>query len=75
MPSLFASAVSSMRSGEHLARRRDVVQIDDVADLRIAAQTAFPYQVDGDDAGDVEALAFAFVDDALAVAIPPRPRG
>jgi diacylglycerol kinase family enzyme len=69
---LLGGAASSMRTGRFLARRRDVSTLDDLAGLRISAKTAFPYQVDGDDAGDTTEMNVSFAPDALSVAVPTR---
>jgi diacylglycerol kinase family enzyme len=67
---LIGGAASSTRSGRFLAHRRDVVALDDLAGVRVYSDAPFPYQVDGDDAGDTTELDFAFVPDALTIAIP-----
>jgi diacylglycerol kinase family enzyme len=67
---LLGGAASAMRTGKFLAKRRDVTSIDDLGRLRIYADTPFPYQVDGDDAGDTKALDVAYAPDALALVLP-----
>jgi len=67
---LVGGAASSIRSGKFLARRKDVVTIDDLAGIHVHAETPFPYQVDGDDAGDVTELRLRYEPDALAIALP-----
>jgi diacylglycerol kinase family enzyme len=67
---LVGGAVSAMRTGRFLAKRRDVVSLDDLGRLRFYADTAFPYQVDGDPVDDVKELDVTFVPDALAVVLP-----
>jgi diacylglycerol kinase family enzyme len=67
---LIGGAASSIGSGKFLARRKDVVALDDLAKIHVYADTPFPYQVDGDDAGDTSELQIAFAADALVVAIP-----
>jgi diacylglycerol kinase family enzyme len=67
---LVGGAASSIRSGKFLARRKDVITIDDLAGIHVHAETPFPYQVDGDDAGDVTELRLAYEPDALAIALP-----
>jgi diacylglycerol kinase family enzyme len=67
---LVGGAVSAMRTGKFLAHRRDVRSLDDLGRLRVYADTPFPYQVDGDDAGDTKELDIAFAPDALAVVLP-----
>ena len=67
---LVGGAASSIRTGKFLASRKDVVALDDLGKLHIYSETPFPYQVDGDDAGDTLELHMAFAPDALAVAIP-----
>jgi diacylglycerol kinase family enzyme len=73
---LLGGAASSTRTGKFLASRKDVTTIDDLGALRIHADAPFPYQLDGDDAGDTKELNVAFVPDALAIVIPriSRPR-
>lgn len=66
----FGSAVA--RSG-HLQKGREVVQLHDVATLRLSAArpgTEFPWQVDGDFLGTVGALDVRYVPDALSVVLP-----
>jgi diacylglycerol kinase family enzyme len=67
---LVGGAASSIRTGAFLAKRKDVVALDDLAKIHVYADEPFPYQVDGDDAGDTSELNIAFAADALAVAIP-----
>jgi diacylglycerol kinase family enzyme len=69
--SLIGGAASSIRSGKFLHHRKDVVQLDDIAALRVRSETPFPYQVDGDDAGDTNELHIVLETDALTVALPP----
>ena len=68
--SLVGGAASSLRTGKYLRRRKDVVQLDDLAGLHVRAESPFPYQVDGDDVGDTNELRIALATDALTVAIP-----
>jgi len=68
---LVGGAASSIRTGAFLDRRKDVVTLDDLGKLHIYSETPFPYQVDGDDAGDTQELHLSFAPNALAVAIPP----
>ncbi|MGO9872239.1 MAG: diacylglycerol/lipid kinase family protein [Acidimicrobiia bacterium] len=67
---LIGGTASSIRSGRFLARRRDVVALDDVSTLRIYSDSPFPYQVDGDDAGDTNELDFSFVPESLLIVVP-----
>jgi diacylglycerol kinase family enzyme len=67
---LIGGTASSIRSGRFLARRRDVVALDDLAAMRISSDRPFPYQVDGDDAGDTNELNFAFVPESLLIVVP-----
>jgi diacylglycerol kinase family enzyme len=67
---LVGGAASSIRTGTFLARRKDVVTLDDLAGIHIYADRPFPYQVDGDDAGDVTELRLRYEPDALAIALP-----
>ena len=63
---LIGGAASSIRSGKFLASRKDVVALDDLGGLHVYADTPFPYQVDGDDAGDTNELNITFVPGALS---------
>ena len=67
---LIGGAASSTQSGMFLAHRRDVVELDDLETIRVSSDSPFPYQVDGDDAGDTNELDIAFVPDALSIVIP-----
>ena len=67
---LLGGAASSTRSGRFIERRKDVIPLDDLVGMRVYADAPFPYQVDGDDAGDTNELQIAFVPDALTIAIP-----
>ena len=67
---LIGGAASSTRSGVFLAHRRDVVELDDLAAIRVSSDASFPYQVDGDDAGNTNELLFTFVPDAITIARP-----
>ena len=70
---LIGGTASSTRSGDFLAHRRDVVELDDLGGIRVASDAPFPYQVDGDDAGDTNELVFTFVPDAIAIVRPYVP--
>ena len=67
---LIGGAASAMRTGRFLAKRRDVVAMDDLGRLRFYADTPFPYQVDGDPVDDVKELDVTYVPDALALVLP-----
>ena len=67
---LVGGAASSIRTGKFLASRKDVVALDDLGKIHVYSDTPFPYQVDGDDAGDTSELHLAFAAEALAVALP-----
>jgi diacylglycerol kinase family enzyme len=67
---LLGGTASSTRTGKFLAHRKDVTTIDDLGALRIYAETPFPYQLDGDDAGDTHELNITFVPDALSIVLP-----
>jgi len=70
---LIGGAASSTRSGQFLAHRRDVVTIDDLETIRVSSDSPFPYQVDGDDAGDTNEIVFTFVPDAITIVRPYSP--
>jgi diacylglycerol kinase family enzyme len=70
---LLAGAASAMRSGSFLRRR--VVMRSNASAVRVQASEAsggapFPYQADGDDLGDAEALSIAYEPDALMIVAP-----
>ena len=67
---LVGGAASSIRSGKFLDRRKDVVTVDDLTSIHVYADTPCPYQVDGDDAGDVTDLRLRYEPDALSIALP-----
>jgi diacylglycerol kinase family enzyme len=67
---LVGGAASSIRSGKFLASRKDVVALDDLVHIHVYADAPFPYQVDGDDAGDTTDLDITFEPDALSIAVP-----
>jgi diacylglycerol kinase family enzyme len=67
---LVGGAASAMRTGKFLAKRRDVVALDDIGRLRVYADTPFAYQVDGDPVDDTKELEVAYAPDALALVLP-----
>lgn len=78
---LLAGAASAMRSGRLLRRQRSIVRRHDVRAVHVEGRGPFPYQVDGDDAGDADLLDLAYEPDALTLVLPvgrtrpePRPR-
>jgi diacylglycerol kinase family enzyme len=68
--SLLGGAVSALRSSRFLGNRKGVDRRHDLRRLIIRSGEPFPYQVDGDDAGDTEHLDIEFEPDALTVVIP-----
>ncbi len=67
---LLGSAGSAMRHGEFLARRRRVDQRHDLRRVIVRSATPFPYQVDGDDAGNTDYLDLEYVPDSLTIVVP-----
>jgi diacylglycerol kinase family enzyme len=67
---LIGGAASAMRSGKFLRRRSGVVHRAGLTDIRVQGLGLFPYQVDGDDLGDTNALHLTFEPDALTVVLP-----
>jgi diacylglycerol kinase family enzyme len=67
---LLGSAISALRSSRFLVNRKGVDLRQDLRRLIIRSGEPFPYQVDGDDAGDTEHLDIEFEPDALTVVIP-----
>lgn len=64
---------SSVGRAGHLRRGRQVVQLRDLDTVRLITTrpgTPFPWQVDGDYLGTVEALEVRYVPDALSVVLP-----
>ena len=66
---------SSVARAGHLQKAREVVQLDDVQTLRLSAARpglGFPWQVDGDYLGTVDALDVRYVPEALTVVLPDQ---
>ena len=69
-PLLLRTAASSMGRAAYLAASERIVQVTDVVGVTLTADTPFPWQVDGDDLGDVDHLAVAYRPDCLTVVTP-----
>lgn len=67
---LLAGASSAMASGRLLRRQRSIVRRRDLRAVHVEGHGPFPYQVDGDDAGDAEMLDLAYQPDALTLVVP-----
>jgi diacylglycerol kinase family enzyme len=67
---LLRGAASALGSGHYLHHSSAIVQRHDVHELRVEGRGAFPYQVDGDDLGDVELLDIDYEDDTLTIVLP-----
>jgi diacylglycerol kinase family enzyme len=67
---LMGGAASAMRAGRFLAGRRGVDHRHDLHRLIVRSGEPFPYQVDGDDAGDTEQLDIEYEPDALTIVVP-----
>jgi len=67
---LVGGAMSAMRSGKFLHRRRGIEHRRDVDVCTVLGDPPFPYQVDGDDLGDTSALRIAYEPDALTIVAP-----
>lgn len=67
---LVGGAASGMLSGRFLRRRRQVAHRHDLDSLKIESAVPFPYQVDGDYLGEVDALEFSYEPDALTIVAP-----
>jgi diacylglycerol kinase family enzyme len=67
---LLGSGLSALGSGRFLSRRRCVDHRQDLRRLIVRSGEPFPYQVDGDDAGDTEHLDIEFEPDALTIVVP-----
>jgi diacylglycerol kinase family enzyme len=67
---LLGGAISALRSSRFLGHRKGVDHRQDLRRLIIRSGEPFPYQVDGDDAGDTELLDIEFEPDALTLVVP-----
>jgi diacylglycerol kinase family enzyme len=67
---LLGGAMSALRRSRFLGHRKGVEHRQDVRRLIIRSGEPFPYQVDGDDAGDTEHLDIEFEPDALTLVVP-----
>jgi diacylglycerol kinase family enzyme len=67
---LLGGAASAIGSGRFIAQRRGVDHRLDVHRLILRSAAPFPYQVDGDDAGDTDRLDIEYEPDALTVVVP-----
>jgi diacylglycerol kinase family enzyme len=63
-------ALSALGSGRHLRRSRWVDYRTNVTSFRVTGHGPFPYQVDGDHLGDVEALDFRHEPGVLRLVLP-----
>ncbi|MDQ3757823.1 MAG: diacylglycerol kinase family lipid kinase [Actinomycetota bacterium] len=71
---LIGAVGSALRSGRHLRRSRHIGTADDVGHIAVTGFGPFPYQVDGDYLGEVDALDFRHHPDCLDVFVPtPNP--
>jgi diacylglycerol kinase family enzyme len=68
--SLIGGAVSAMRKGRFLARRKGIEHAHDLRRLIVRSPDPFPYQVDGDDIGNTNQLDIEYVPDALTIVVP-----
>jgi diacylglycerol kinase family enzyme len=67
---LLGGGLSALRTSRFLGRRKWVDRRQDLRRLVIRGAEPFPYQVDGDDAGDTDHLDIEFEPDALTVVVP-----
>jgi diacylglycerol kinase family enzyme len=67
---LLRGAGSAMGSGRYLRKTPGIVQRHDLGGMRVEGRGPFPYQVDGDDLGDVAGLDIGFEDATLTVVLP-----
>ena len=67
---LLGGGLSALRSSRFLSQRRHVDQRQDLRRLIVRSGEPFPYQVDGDDAGDTEHLDIELEPDALTIVVP-----
>jgi diacylglycerol kinase family enzyme len=67
---LVGAAASALRSGRHLRRVHKLVLRDDLDSLTVQGHGPFPYQVDGDYLGEVEAVELRCHPDCLDVFLP-----
>jgi diacylglycerol kinase family enzyme len=67
---LLGSAASAMRKGEFLAHRKGVDHRAGVHRMIVRGPEPFPFQVDGDDAGNTQQLELEYEPDALTIVVP-----
>jgi diacylglycerol kinase family enzyme len=67
---LVGGAVSVMRSGRFFRHRKGLEHRHDLHRIVVRAPEPFPYQVDGDDAGDTQQLELEYEPDALTIVVP-----
>ena len=70
LATIVSAAASALRSGRHLARVRKLVLADDLDAVTVQGFGPFPYQVDGDYLGEVDALELRCHPDCLDVFLP-----
>jgi diacylglycerol kinase family enzyme len=70
VPTLAPLVVSAMRGGRRIAHHPLVDYRSGVLELRVTGHGPFPYQLDGDYLGEVEALRVRWVPEALALVLP-----
>jgi diacylglycerol kinase family enzyme len=68
---LVPAAASALLSGRYLRRQPLIEQRSGLHGFTVRGPAPFPYQVDGDYLGTVEALEFAYQPDALTIVLPP----
>jgi hypothetical protein len=69
-PLLVRTAASSIRRAAYLGTSSRIVQVGDVVGVELSAPSPFPWQVDGDDLGDVDHLSVAYRPDCLTLVTP-----
>jgi diacylglycerol kinase family enzyme len=58
------------RGGPRLARRKNIAYVSDLTEIQVRGRGPFPYQLDGDYLGEVEALELRYQPDLLSLVVP-----
>jgi diacylglycerol kinase family enzyme len=64
------TAALTGRGGPRLGKRKKIVYTTDITSLDVVGRSPFPYQLDGDYLGEVEALSLRYEPDLLSLVIP-----
>ncbi len=70
LPLVLRAAASAVGKIDFLATSPEIVQVADVGSVSVSADDPFPWQVDGDDLGEVDHLEISYRPDCLTVVTP-----